>query len=428
MKQRLSILLVDDLEKKREAVIGSLRSKLPDFDIVFDEADRYESARDQLRSRSFDFVILDIKIPAGEEDASEKWSRQLLRDILDGSLCYPMHVFGLTAHKDVADEERIFYETNMFGFFVFDWETDDWAAAVSAKIEYLALALHNGSAYRLNSFDYDLLIVVARHKTEYEPIKNSFFGKRKGAEHPLWPERSIFGQIVLGPGVRIRAAIICIGETGLAPAATLVTQGVQVLRPRTVAMLGMCAGFEGKGVKIFDVLVAREAACWQEGKSLIKDGDETFDSRAKWRTWSGDLGAHVARRIEAQDEGLPDLLDELARDSEYLALRKRYGEKIAETPSIKAGLIVSGSEVVSSNVVATEVLSRHPTALGLEMEIYAVYSATELALGKRSDYVAIKGVADFADPDKRDDTQVLASRLSADVLKKLLYKWFSRNG
>jgi nucleoside phosphorylase len=286
--------------------------------------------------------------------------------------------------------------------------------------------LHNGSAYRLNSFDYDLLILVARYKTEYEPVKSVLFGKRKGVEHPLWPERSIFGQIALGSGVRVRAAIICIGETGLAPAATTVTQGIQILRPRTVAMLGMCAGFEAKGVKIFDVLVARESACWQEGKSVDQDGDETFDSRAKWRNWSGDLGAHVTRRVEAQDNGLPDLLEEVSRSSEYLALKKRFGEKVAEIPNVKAGLVVSGSEVVSSNSVAAEVLGRHPTALGLEMEIFAVYSAAELALGKRCDHVAIKGVADFADKDKRDDTQVLASRLSAEVLKKLLVGWFSR--
>jgi nucleoside phosphorylase len=427
MKQRLTILLVDDLEKKREAVMSSLRSKLPDFEVLFEEADRYETARDHLRSRNFDFVILDIKIPAGEEDASEKWSRQLLRDILDGSLCYPMHVFGLTAHSDIANAEKIFFETNMFGFFVFDWNSDNWASAISAKIEYLALALHNGSAYRLSSFDYDLLILVARHKTEYEPVKSALFGKRKGVEHPLWPERSVFGQIALGPGIRVRAVIICIGETGLAPAATIATQGIQILRPRIVAMLGMCAGFETKGVKIFDVLVARESACWQEGKSVDKDGDGAFDSRAKWRKWSNDLGDHIARRIEAQDEALSNLLEEFSRSSEYLALKEKYGEKVAGAPAIKSGLVVSGSEVVSSNTVAKEVVSRHPTALGLEMEIFAIYSATELALGERSEYVAIKGVADFADKDKRDDTQVLASALSAELLKKLLYKWFSRN-
>ncbi|MCK1728248.1 hypothetical protein [Bradyrhizobium sp. 142] len=426
MKQRLSILLVDDLSKKRQAVVGSLRSKLTDFDVVFEEADRYETARDQLKSRNFDFVILDIKIPAGEEEASEKWSRQLLRDILDGSLCYPMHVFGLTAHSDVADAEKSFYEANMFGFFLFDWESDEWAAAISAKIEYLALALHNGSAYRFNSFDYDLLIVVARHKTEYEPVKNSFFGKKKGAEHPLWPDRSIFGQINLGGGIRIRVAIVCIGEAGLSSAAAVVTQGMQILRPRVIAMVGMCAGFEAKGVKILDVLVARESACWQEGKSVDKDGDEKFDLRAKSRNWSSDLGGLVARRVEAQDRSLFGVLEEFSRRSDYLAVKERYGDKVAQIPAIKPGLVVSGSEVVSSEAVAKEVLSRHPAALGLEMEIFAIYSANELALGKRGECLAIKGVADFADKDKRDDTQILASELSAEVLKKLLHGWFSK--
>ena len=73
------------------------------------------------------FVILDVKIPAGNEPASEKWSRYLLDQITEGSLCFPMHVFGLTAHKEIADIEREYYELNLFGFFVFDWESETWA-------------------------------------------------------------------------------------------------------------------------------------------------------------------------------------------------------------------------------------------------------------------------------------------------------------
>ncbi|MGJ4952458.1 hypothetical protein [Bradyrhizobium sp. HKCCYLS20291] len=426
MRPRLSILLVDDLEGKRKAVIGRLRANLSRFEVIFEEADRYESARDQLKARNFDFVILDIKIPAGGDDASEKWSRQLMRDILGGELCYPVHVFGLTAHKDLDPAVRAFYESNMFGFCQFDFESDEWALTISAKIEYLALALHYGSAYRLNSFDYDLLVLAARHKTEYDPIKRVFFGTRKTQEHPLWPGRSSYGQVSLGPKIRARVAIVCIGEAGLSPAAAIVTQGIQVLRPRVVSMLGMCAGLETKGVKIFDVLVAREAACWQEGKSSEIDGDEQFDPRPKPLKWSSGLGPYIALGIESQNEALTSILSKISKSDDYIALQKKYGDKVASLPSIKAGLIVSGSEVVSSGTIAREVLSRNRSALGLEMEIFAVYTALDVALGKRAEYVAIKGVADLADKDKRDDTQVLASTLSAEVMKTLLHGWISK--
>ena len=264
MKQRVSILLVDDLETKRQTVRNVLKSKLKRFDVTIELADRYETARDRLRSQNYDFVILDIKLPAGAEPASEKWSRQLLRDILDQSLCFPMHVFGLTAHREIVEAEKQFYEENMFGLFVFEWEGTEWAARIAAKIEYLALAIHNGAAYRLNSYDYDVLILTARYKSEFLPVKSRLFGRQRDVGHPLWPERSFFGTLSLSGNRKLRAALICIGGTGLSAAASITSQAIQVLRPRTVAMLGMCAGFEAKDVGIMDVLVARESVCWQE--------------------------------------------------------------------------------------------------------------------------------------------------------------------
>jgi CheY-like chemotaxis protein len=261
MRLPISILIVDDLDKKRLAVSSLLELELKTFEVRFEYADRYETARDRLATNSYDFVILDIKIPAGAEAASEKWSRQLLREILDGAMCLPMHVFGLTEHHDIMEAERHYYESSMFGLLVFQWDNNSWAQAIANKIRYLALAVHNGAAYRLNSFSYDVVVLAARFENEFKPIKKVLFGNSKGTGHPLWPDMAHIGIINLRGGKKLRAALICIGPTGLSPAAALTSQALQVLRPKLVAMLGMCAGFESRGVKIMDVLIAREAAC-----------------------------------------------------------------------------------------------------------------------------------------------------------------------
>src|SRR5207253_331530 len=119
------------------------------------EAENYETARDLLGSKNFDIVVLDLKIPAGDEPPSEKWSRRLLTDILKGRFCFPIHVFGLTEHKDILQSERAYYEANLFGLYIFDWNEEEWAKAICAKMAYLAQAMATGAAYRLNSFDYD---------------------------------------------------------------------------------------------------------------------------------------------------------------------------------------------------------------------------------------------------------------------------------
>ena len=210
MKRRFTMLIVDDLKKKQEMVVVALSNRLKHFDVAIDTADRYEGARDKLQAKSYDFVILDIKIPAGSEAASERWSRQLLRDILEGNLCFPMHVFGLTEHEEIVDAEREFYKSNMFGFYLFDWENDEWAKHIARKIEYLALAIQNGASYQLNSYDYDLLLIVARFKNEFLPVKQRLFGKQKGMGHPLWPDMAHFGYLSFKQDQKLRAALICI--------------------------------------------------------------------------------------------------------------------------------------------------------------------------------------------------------------------------
>lgn len=423
MKPRISILLVDDLEKKRSAISTQLKARLKRFDVAIEYAERYESARDRLLSQNFDFVILDIMIPAGTEPASEKWSRQLLRDIVEQTLCFPMHVFGVTAHTEIADAERQFYEENLFGFFVFDWNSNEWAARIAAKIDYLSQAIENGAAYRLNSYDYDLLILTARFPTEFCPIRERLFGRQKDAGHPLWPERSFFGTLPMGASKRkLRTALLCIGGTGLSPAASITTQAIQVLRPRTVAMLGMCAGFPAKQVRVMDALIARQTACWQEGKSFGDDEGEKFDPRGIDINCSPALGEKIDVHLEMSEAELSARLDEFSREKKYIELRAKYGRDMAGIPKAISGLVVSGSEVVASKETTDEVRRRHPKALGLEMEIYAVYTAAILALGKKPEFIAIKGVADFGDKEKKDLTQKLASELSAEVLKFLVAK------
>jgi nucleoside phosphorylase/CheY-like chemotaxis protein len=426
MKQRLLILIIDDLEKKRQAITRALGRRLKYFEVVFDNADRYETALEKLRTRNYDFVVLDIKIPAGGEPASEKWSRYLLQEIMDGRLCYPMHVFGLTEHKEIADTERQFYDSNLFGFFIFDWESEEWATGIASKIEYLANAIRNGASYRLNSFDYDLLVLTARYSSEFKPVQKALFGSAESLGHPLWKDEGHFGELMISSH-RLRTALLCVIETGLAPAAAVATQAIHILRPKRIVMLGMCAGFETKGVKIMDVLVASSSACWQEGKLLGDESPANFDPRGKIRHWSDSLGRDIERQLELRQSNFLELLEGFSRKKEYLELSKRWGDLVAPQPSVRAGLVVSGSTVVASEQSAKDVLHLFQNAIGLDMEIFAVYTAAFKTIGHPSEIVAIKGVADLADNEKRDDAQVLASELSAEVLKLFLTNLSSPN-
>lgn len=103
-----------------------------------------------------------------------------------------------------------------------------------------------------------------------------------------------------------------------------------------------------------------------------------------------------------------------------MELARRWGAAVSPQPNVRAGLVVSGSTVVASGESAKQVLQTFPNAIGLDMEIFGVYTAVFKATGHPSEMVSIKGVADLADSEKRDDAQALASELSANVLKLFL--------
>jgi nucleoside phosphorylase/CheY-like chemotaxis protein len=433
MSEMFSLLVIDDHDAKRRHIISSLRSHLSAVKLRISEAQDYESARDALKPGGVDFVVMDIKIPAGRSEPSEKWSQALLNNIVSGELCYPIHVFGLTQHHDVEETEREFYEQNMFGFFMFDWNSDSWAREISNKIIYIASALQNGAAFRLNSFDYDLLVVTARHESEFVPVKRALFGEAgAGLGHPLWKRQgSFFGTLRLAECEPQRAALLCVGEMGLAPTAAIASQAISLLRPRVVVMLGMCAGFQAKSVKVMDVLVARSSACWQEGKMYERAGASEIELLGKIRGCSPNFADLIDRQIEMNSEALNNVLTTCSESDEYLSLKEGEGAiAIPDVPTVRTGLIVSGSAVVADTKVTEEVLKRFPLAIGLEMEIFGLYTAVENSVGRRPDFVAIKTAADFGNSGKKDSAQKLASRLSAEIFKPIfsqMIKEFGRN-
>jgi CheY-like chemotaxis protein len=190
LADRFSLLVVEDDPDKRRSIISALHGRVGN-DIVLEiqEVADYQSARDALKRGGFDFVIMDLRIPAGRGEPSERWSRVLMQDIVNGELCYPMHIFGLTQYKDLEANERELYNQHLFGFYLFDRNDDAWANQIANKITYIASALQNGAAFRLNSFDYDLLILTARHDNEFIPIKEALFGqKRRRARPPALEE------------------------------------------------------------------------------------------------------------------------------------------------------------------------------------------------------------------------------------------------
>ena len=423
----MRILLVEDNEMKRLRVRQVLSEELDGVTPEVVEAINYEQALQALAATQYDLVVLDLLLPGAGHGPSAESSRALIDAVLKGTATItPMHILGLTAFPEIAEEEREYYDANLFALEMYSDIDLTWAKRIRSKIRYLSRSKQAAAAFQENNYDFDLVILVARYDNEFKPIRSKLLRTVDTTMHPRWPGEIAIGAIKV-PGDRtLRAAICCIGEMGMAPAATIAAQAIAVFRPRLLAMLGMCCGFESASSasprKMMDAIVVREVNCWEEGR-YVESAKKTseFKNRARARFVDDQIRSQLERAIESAVDTLHPALDRYTASAEYRKIRTHFGEeKVRSRPDVQFSPLVSGSSVIADENVVAEILDRHPNALGLDMEIYGVYTAADKAVGAKPAVLAIKGVADHGTKDKDDAAQKGASTVSAVVLLALL--------
>src|SRR5690606_12013102 len=123
-----------------------------------------------------------------------------------------------------------------------------------------------------------------------------------------------------------------------------------------------------------------------------------------------------AHQLAAPDR-VRKLLQELQRERTGVqALCDAFGSARPYDAGIKVGPVACGSAVLADGLSIGEIRSRQQDdMIGVEMEIYDVYAAARAAADPQPLAFALKGVCDFADPEKGDDAQDYAAFMSAGV-------------
>lgn len=191
-------------------------------------------------------------------------------------------------------------------------------------------------------------------------------------------ETGFFG---LADGSAVRVALARATRTGCIAAAATASSLAERLRPRVLAMSGVCAG-NPSAVNLGDVVIADSTYVYDEGH----------------QTEDGFTANH--RQIP-----MPDAWVRAAQD---LA-----GERITVGP------MVSGSSVVKDGRIWQRLAARGGRhVVGLDMEAAAVATAA-YHLGVPA-WAVVKGVTDHADPLKDDRCVTEAADAAATVLWRLL--------
>lgn len=402
----MKILIVDDNEARLPKIIQTLVNEVGFARDGIFTATTGEGARDLLRERVFDLLVLDVMLRRRPESSpSCETSIELLTEITETNhLKRPGQIIGLTAYQE-AEEAALgrFHQHSWTIIRSSDMNTE-WIGVLARSVRYL---IDQSRQIARTEHDVDLVVVTA--------LASEMVAFQRGwtweSQEPLDDAGFIRRGRFDSKGRTFTVIAATSPRMGMVPAATLVTKLIQQFHPRVVTMPGICAGVEGK-VELGDVIMADMAWDYQSGKHVT-----TSENLPDFLVDPHFIGA---------DTMLGAKWDQLAED-EGLALeiaRGWHGEK-RKSPSLYRAPVGTGSAVLADEGLVRGIVRQQRKTLGVEMEIYGVYYAVEVAPRPRPLVCAFKSVCDFADSRKGDSAQPFAAYASAAFTRAFFERYMA---
>ncbi|MBZ9881959.1 hypothetical protein LB535_06300 [Mesorhizobium sp. CA10] len=403
----MKILIVDDHPKRYDRLIaafGGIGVAREQIDLV----GCANAAREKIEQHLYDLLILDILLPLWPEaDESVQHSADLLFEIREKELPNPpRHILGITADREIAASVLREFEDQTWTVLNYADDNDEWVSRATNCARFL---LARRAEPQKQDERIDLAIVCALAKPEQAEVLKLPWNW--SAARPI--DDLVFvhdGHLEVG-GRRLTVCLTTAPRMGMVSTGLRTASIIALLKPRLVAMTGICAGVRDK-VKLGDVLFADPSWDFQSGKRVRDKESTQFSMRPHHLPASALVRSHV---------------EQLRDDKAALgAIAANYPEDPSGVPRIFVGPVASGSAVLADGNVIKEIRAQHQELIGVEMEIYGMFAAVHAATRPQPLCFALKGVCDFADPDKEDGHQRFAAYASAQVLGLLIERYGDR--
>lgn len=404
----MKILIVDDAPHRYERLVAALEL-IGISRAMIDIVSCANDARDRMATNLYDLLILDIFLPLWPESSSAvQHSMDLLFEVREGEIGnIPRHVIGITADPAIAGDALAQFEDWTWSVLPYADDNDEWLARATncAKFVRDQHASHSPAATER----VDLAIVCALAEPEEAEILKLPWNW--SAARPIDDIVFVRDGYVDIDGKPFTVCVTTSPRMGMVSTALRGAALISTMRPRLLAMTGICAGVRGK-VKLGEVLFADPAWDFQSGKR-VKDQENTqFSIRPHHLPAPARVRSHI---------------DELRRDKQALAeLTANFVGSRPGLIDLIPGPVASGSAVLADGEVIKEIRAQHGELVGVEMEIYGLFAAAHMAASPQPLCFALKGVCDFADPDKADEAQQFAAYASAGILQLLIERFGRR--
>jgi nucleoside phosphorylase len=402
----VKILIVDDSPRRYAKLLASLTPTFVDRDDI-DVRVCANDARDALRDKHYDLMIIDILLPLrADEDPSERHSQDLLIEITEfGDLCKPNLIVGLTADRELGRKVEPVFKERLWTVVIYSDDNDAWTQQIAKCVEWI---VDKGRRASRPSYGVDLVVLCALAEPELRAVLRLPW--EWSAARPL--DELLFvhdGKFSYGGKDYTVAAASC-SRMGMVSSALVASRLIEKLRPRVIAMTGICAAVRGKA-QLGDVLLADPSWDWQSGKRARLEDKSSF--------------AISPHQLDV-DPGIRTRFEALKGDrSKLSAIADAWQGNVPGQLKLIVGPVASGSAVLADQGLVPEIQAQHREVCGIEMEAYGVYSAAAFAEAPKPLFFSMKAACDFADSSKNNDYQSYAAYTSAKVLELFIERYMS---
>lgn len=384
----MKILILEDDSSKLEAIeshIAGLSDKVNLFTCV-----SFQQFNSFVERERFDLIIVDLIVPVfdGDKDAVDVADRvvRLAHDVECLNKSTP--IVALTKYDYAAEDNYRALNGQGVSIITYD-EKGDWRKTLTDK--FFA---------SMPDPTYDAIIVCALKK-EAKAFED--------AGYSVGPVHTQYGiecrEIAIGS---FAGLIVSASRMGLVGAAIATARAIDAFKPKIVCMSGICAGIAGEA-NIYDVIITK--ICQQH-------------DYGKW-TSAGFQPEHYAVQL---NHGLELKIEAAIEDPSFkMKVAANMRLKKSEFPEGKEELdfdiftapTSSGNAVIADEVMANMIKGQRRKAAAFEMEAFAVYEASRMAVGEPLFFCA-KSVVDDGSQSKGDNFHRAAAILSAKTVYQII--------
>lgn len=215
--------------------------------------------------------------------------------------------------------------------------------------------------------------------------------------------------LTTGQGNTFKIIAACANKPGVSATSILSTLLFNNFAVDYLFMVGFSAGFKSKGLQLGDVVVAESVQDYATGKLKDTESGEIKLLKEVHQLPGNASLISIAKTLA----GDHDIISKLNRDMADAHLKNDEHHMI----KVEIAPTVCGPYVVTSEQLTAKLKEDSRKLQALDMEGYGLYLSSYL-LDKKS--LWIKGIGDYADPDKGDDFHAQASFASARFLYYLI--------